>query len=199
MRLSPQPEPAEHRRGPRGDTQSAGRPDAGVACDGSNPGTMDRCTRACATCEYPGRATCRCGLRAVRLCRNARRTQSGDRCDRHPVGLATTRQRQLGRWCGPSAAAQRRPGVVWSRVAAPQISASRTRLLALQRTNGGWGQRPALMADAYATGQALCALKTSGLEATSAPWRCSPTSRPGSRTESISSSRPPRPHGRRLR
>lgn len=36
-------------------------------------------------------------------------------------------------------------------------------LLALQRANGGWGQTPNLPTDAYATGQALYALRESGL------------------------------------
>jgi hypothetical protein len=37
------------------------------------------------------------------------------------------------------------------------------KLLKLQRQDGGWGQIPALTSDAYATGQALVALRESGL------------------------------------
>ena len=36
-------------------------------------------------------------------------------------------------------------------------------LLELQRPDGGWGQIPALASDAYATGQALVALRESGI------------------------------------
>jgi hypothetical protein len=61
-------------------------------------------------------------------------------------------------------------GLVWSGAAATEISASRARLLALQRVDGAWGQRPALTADAYATGQALYALKTSGLAPSSSAY-----------------------------
>ena len=42
-------------------------------------------------------------------------------------------------------------------------------LLALQRADGGWGQIPALAADAYATGQTLVALRESGAMAANSP------------------------------
>jgi hypothetical protein len=44
-------------------------------------------------------------------------------------------------------------------------------LLAEQRPDGGWGQLPSLSSDAYATGQALVALREAGaLRVTDAPY-----------------------------
>jgi hypothetical protein len=54
-------------------------------------------------------------------------------------------------------------GLVWSHVPAVEISAQAKRLLALQRADGGWAQMPAMMPDAYATGQALYALHAGGM------------------------------------
>jgi hypothetical protein len=42
-------------------------------------------------------------------------------------------------------------------------------LLKEQRPEGGWGQAPALASDAYATGQAMVALRESGIVDASAP------------------------------
>jgi hypothetical protein len=53
-------------------------------------------------------------------------------------------------------------GLVWSRASTTAISRQRDRLLALQREDGGWGQRPTMKPDAYQTGQALYALHASG-------------------------------------
>jgi hypothetical protein len=54
-------------------------------------------------------------------------------------------------------------GLVWSGVAAPQIAAQAKRVAGLQRLDGGWAQLPLMRADAYATGQALYALRASGM------------------------------------
>ena len=46
------------------------------------------------------------------------------------------------------------------------------KLMAEQRSDGGWAQLPTLTSDAYATGQALVALKTTGaLKAGDAAYR----------------------------
>jgi ankyrin repeat protein len=53
-------------------------------------------------------------------------------------------------------------GLVWSAVPAEEVAAQAQRLLALQRADGGWAQLPDMASDAYATGQALYALRASG-------------------------------------
>jgi len=53
-------------------------------------------------------------------------------------------------------------GLVWAKVRPAEIAAQSGRLLALQRADGGWGQWPTMNTDAYATGQALYALRVSG-------------------------------------
>ena len=47
----------------------------------------------------------------------------------------------------------------------------RSRLLALQRHDGGWAQLPTMMSDAYATGQALYALRAGGLSPMTAAYQ----------------------------
>lgn len=54
-------------------------------------------------------------------------------------------------------------GLVWSGVQADEISRQAARLLALQRSDGGWAQLPTLFSDAYGTGQALFALQLAGV------------------------------------
>jgi len=56
-------------------------------------------------------------------------------------------------------------GLVWARVAEEEAVAQVQRLLALQRGDGGWGQLPTMAPDAYATGQALYALRAGGMPA----------------------------------
>jgi len=52
------------------------------------------------------------------------------------------------------------------------IPALRDKLLALQREDGGWGQMPTMASDAYATGQALYALRAAGaVSAGDKSWR----------------------------
>jgi ankyrin repeat protein len=52
-------------------------------------------------------------------------------------------------------------GLRWGGGSGETIRKSAAQLLALQRSDGGWGQIPALASDAYATGQALVALRES--------------------------------------
>jgi hypothetical protein len=59
-------------------------------------------------------------------------------------------------------------GLVWSGAPAQEISFQAKQLAALQDKRGGWSQRSAMNADAYATGQALYALHVGGMAA-SAP------------------------------
>ena len=53
-------------------------------------------------------------------------------------------------------------GLSWSRAAKEAVAAAAGDLLALQRADGGWAQTAAMGTDAYATGQALVALRESG-------------------------------------
>jgi hypothetical protein len=62
-------------------------------------------------------------------------------------------------------------GLIWSSAPRSEISAQSKRLLSLQRAGGGWSQYSSLPPDAYATGQALYALRASGLAVTSAAYR----------------------------
>jgi ankyrin repeat protein len=53
-------------------------------------------------------------------------------------------------------------GLVWSHAASADIQTQAKRLAALQRADGGWAQTPLMHPDAYATGQALYALRLAG-------------------------------------
>src|SRR5262249_54014288 len=53
-------------------------------------------------------------------------------------------------------------GLVWAHAPASAISDAARKLASQQRRNGGWGQLDSLPTDAYATGQALVALRESG-------------------------------------
>jgi hypothetical protein len=53
-------------------------------------------------------------------------------------------------------------GLVWSRAPNADVMRQRDRVLALQRADGGWAQRPTMNPDAYQTGQVLYALHESG-------------------------------------
>ena len=50
-------------------------------------------------------------------------------------------------------------GLIWGDGSREAIRKTASQLLALQRSDGGWGQIPQLPSDAYATGQALVALR----------------------------------------
>ena len=60
---------------------------------------------------------------------------------------------------------------MWAQAPAADISTQARTLAALQRLDGGWGQVPTMPADAYATGQALYALASSGLSTKDAVYR----------------------------
>ncbi|HJR57883.1 MAG TPA: ankyrin repeat domain-containing protein [Vicinamibacterales bacterium] len=62
-------------------------------------------------------------------------------------------------------------GLVWSGAPAHLIEKAKAALIALQRSNGGWGQMPTLDPDAYATGQALYALHAAGMAPTATTYR----------------------------
>jgi ankyrin repeat protein len=60
-------------------------------------------------------------------------------------------------------------GLCWSGAAHDVVLTAARELLAAQREDGGWAQTPAMGTDAYATGQALVALRESGSVAADAP------------------------------
>ena len=62
-------------------------------------------------------------------------------------------------------------GLAWAKAPARDIRDSVQALLAEQRLDGGWAQLPTLETDAYATGQALVALQTAGLDVASPEYR----------------------------
>jgi hypothetical protein len=53
-------------------------------------------------------------------------------------------------------------GLAWAKARPEEMREAAKALLALQKSDGGWAQLPALETDAYATGQALMALQASG-------------------------------------
>lgn len=62
-------------------------------------------------------------------------------------------------------------GLVWAGGSRTEVSNQVKRLLALQRSNGGWSQLPTMAPDAYATGQALYALSAGGVAPSSDSFR----------------------------
>jgi hypothetical protein len=62
-------------------------------------------------------------------------------------------------------------GLRWAGAPQREVANEATRLLAMQRRDGGWGQLPTLASDAYATGQALHALCASGAGPLSRQYR----------------------------
>jgi N-acyl-D-amino-acid deacylase len=60
-------------------------------------------------------------------------------------------------------------GLSWASAGVEHLRAAAQALLAEQRENGGWAQLPGIETDAYATGQALVALHTSGQVSTADP------------------------------
>jgi ankyrin repeat protein len=61
-------------------------------------------------------------------------------------------------------------GLIWAGAPAAEAAAQTRRLLALQRSEGGWGQMPTMAPDAYSTGQALYALHASGRAPDTVPY-----------------------------
>jgi hypothetical protein len=62
-------------------------------------------------------------------------------------------------------------GLVWTNAAHEDIAVESAQLLALQRADGGWSQTPLMKTDAYATGQALYALRLAGTAPSTAPYK----------------------------
>ena len=63
-------------------------------------------------------------------------------------------------------------GLTWTKADPDVIECAADDLLAEQRVDGGWGQLTTIESDAYATGQALAALRISGqIESTDVAWR----------------------------
>jgi hypothetical protein len=63
-------------------------------------------------------------------------------------------------------------GLAWAKGNPEAIQDAAKRLIAEQRTDGGWGQLANLESDAYATGQALAALRIAGqLQPSDAAWQ----------------------------
>ena len=60
-------------------------------------------------------------------------------------------------------------GLAWADAGSETLREAAQTLMAEQRPDGGWGQLPGLESDAYATGQAMVALKTWGALASSNP------------------------------
>ncbi len=88
-----------------------------------------------------------------------------------PVGERDEYQKRMGRAAGwllkvtPRANEERvfkLLGLGWAKADQAAIDNASRELLAEQRADGGWSQLPALPSDAYATGQALVALRQAG-------------------------------------
>ncbi len=62
-------------------------------------------------------------------------------------------------------------GLQWTNASPGAIQNAKSHLLALQREDGGWGQLTTMAPDAYATGQALYALKSAGVATSDAAYR----------------------------
>ena len=62
-------------------------------------------------------------------------------------------------------------GLVWAGGSRVDVTNQMRRLLALQHRDGGWSQLPTMPSDAYASGQALYALRVAGAAASSDSYR----------------------------
>jgi ankyrin repeat protein len=92
-----------------------------------------------------------------------------------PDELAAERRDRLARaktWLLTSAAgdtedrAYQLLGLSWTGATEPEMRPLASELAAAQRADGGWGQIPRLTSDAYATGQAIVAMRHAGVPAT---------------------------------
>ena len=87
------------------------------------------------------------------------------------IGYDDPRLRRAAQWLKankPSStedASFRLMGLVWAQASPADIEAARKDLLAMQRADGGWAQTSAYLSDAYSTGEAVYALKESGVDA----------------------------------
>jgi ankyrin repeat protein len=68
-------------------------------------------------------------------------------------------------------AAFRLLGLVWSEAPRTTVDSAARDLLSLQLPEGGWPQLPAYAADAYSTGEALYALRMSGMSPAAPEWQ----------------------------
>ncbi len=55
-------------------------------------------------------------------------------------------------------------GLVWGNASAAEVDEARHDLLSMQRKDGGWAENPRYSSDAYSTGEAVYALKESGID-----------------------------------
>jgi hypothetical protein len=62
-------------------------------------------------------------------------------------------------------------GLVWAGASSAEISNQVKHLRTMQHRDGGWSQLPTMPSDAYASGQALYALRIAGTPATSEAYR----------------------------
>jgi ankyrin repeat protein len=62
-------------------------------------------------------------------------------------------------------------GLLWSGAPRDAVDRAKARVLALQQADGGWAQWETMAPDAYATGQALYAVKAAGVGVTDGPYR----------------------------
>jgi Planctomycete cytochrome C/Ankyrin repeats (many copies)/Ankyrin repeats (3 copies)/Prenyltransferase and squalene oxidase repeat len=60
-------------------------------------------------------------------------------------------------------------GLSWAEAGEEALKTAARELLALQRSDGGWSQEPSLESDSYATGEAITALRESGMAAADDP------------------------------
>ncbi len=93
---------------------------------------------------------------------------------RGEVATRVARAREFLRKTSPSSTqdeAFKLLGLVWSRAPGTEIATQSERLVALQSVSGGWAQESTMTPDAYATGQALYALRVSAMASTNAVYQ----------------------------
>jgi ankyrin repeat protein len=107
--------------------------------------------------EYSSVSATALAIRALDLCGfPSRRQEFNERIARAGVWLAKTET------AASEEKAMRLLGLVWGGAQRAAIDEAARNLASAQRPDGGWAQLPALQSDAYATGQALVALRQSG-------------------------------------
>ena len=62
-------------------------------------------------------------------------------------------------------------GLVWAAAPGDLVESARRVLLSMQLSTGGWPELPSYEADAYSTGEALYALRVSGVDASALEWQ----------------------------
>jgi squalene cyclase len=107
--------------------------------------------------EYSFVSATAVAIRALDLCGFAsRRQEFNERIARATAWLAKREP------AASEESAMKLLGLVWGRAQRGVIDKAARDLASAQRPDGGWAQAPALVSDAYATGQALVALRESG-------------------------------------